>query len=411
MKKIHVTKSYLPDIDEYTKYLKEIWKSGWLTNNGKLLKKLEVELKTYLGVKHIFVVSNGTIAIQLAIKALEIKKEVITTPFTYVATSNALLWEGCKPVFVDIDPHNFSIDPKRIEEAITKDTEAILAVHVYGYPSNVKAIKKIAKKHNLKVIYDAAHAFGTKIDGTSVLNFGDISTLSFHATKLFHMGEGGAIVTNNDALAEKIKLYRSFGNLNEEEYVSEGINAKNSEFHAALGLVNMKNITQILKKRQKLGKKYDELFREEKAIYRPLIQKKVLYNYAYYPVFFESEETLLIVKSRLEKNNIFPRRYFYPSLNTLAFMKSKRKCLISESYSKRVLCLPLYYDLSIEDVEKIAQIIKAEVSNHDKEKTETNQAFLTNMIDNALEVKGVRLSSILNTRFLRQRLLTRIIAK
>lgn len=352
---IFVTKPYLPPLTEYVENLKTIWKTNQLTNDGILVQKFENQLKKLLGVKYLFFVSNGTIALQLAIKALDIKKEIITTPFSYVATTNSILWEGCKPVFVDIDPHNFCIDLGKIEKAITKATQAIMAVHVYGNPCNVIEIERIAKKHNIKVIYDAAHAFGTKVKGKSVLNYGDISTLSFHATKLFHTGEGGAIITNDAKLAKKIELLRSFGHIN-DDYISVGINARNSEFHAAMGLALISKASKLIEKRKTLSKKYDDLLLQY-PIMRPVIKKDVSYNFAYYPILFETEDALLRAKENLEKNKIFPRRYFYPSLNELSYVLGNI-CPVSEAVSRRILCLPLYYDLSEDEVEFIASIIK-----------------------------------------------------
>lgn len=315
---ILVTKPFLPDLKEYTAYLQQIWDNNWLTNNGPMVKELEQKLKDYLGVKHLFFVSNGTIALQIAIKALGLTGEIITTPFTYVATTNSIIWEGCTPVFVDIDEQGFGIDPAKIESAITSKTQAIMAVHVYGNPNRVKEIEKIAKKHNLRVIYDAAHCFGTRIGKQSILNFGDISTLSFHATKVFHTVEGGAIATNSDVLARKISLYRSFGHVG-DDHITVGINGKNSEFHAAMGLVNLKKLPQVISRRKKVAETYDAHLSKDRL--RTLkVAKNVLFNYAYYPVVFESEAVLLKVKAALEKENIFPRRYFFPSLNTVQFV-------------------------------------------------------------------------------------------
>src|SRR5688572_25479009 len=233
---INVTKSFLPPIEEYVKYLEGIWERCHLTNHGPLVNELEEKLKTYLGVKNFFYLNNGTIAIQLAIKALDITGEVITTPFSYVATCSSIVWENAKPVFVDIDPGNFTIDATKIEAAITPRTSAILATHVYGIPCNVEEIDRIAKKHKLKVVYDAAHAFGVEYKGASLLNYGHISTLSFHATKLFHTVEGGGITTNDDELAHRIAYMRNFGHKGQEEFWGLGINGKSSEFHAAMGL-------------------------------------------------------------------------------------------------------------------------------------------------------------------------------
>ena len=336
--KIFVTKPYLPSIKKYNEYLNQIWKSNILTNNGNLVLELEKKLKELLGVKHLFFVANGTIALQIAIKALDLKGEIITTPFSYVATLDSIIWENCTPIFVDINDKDFCIDETKIEEKITKNTTGILAVHVFGNPANVFSIDKIAKRHNLKVLYDGAHAFGTKINNTSILNFGDISTLSFHATKLFHTVEGGAVITNNDKLAEKIRNLRSFGHP-DQDIVTLGINAKNSELHAAMGLSIFPEIENILKRRKEISKLYDNLLKLS-LLQRPIMEENISCNYSYYPVVFKSEDELFYVKAKLEQNNIFPRRYFYPSLNTLPFFE-KIDCSVSESISQRTLCLPL----------------------------------------------------------------------
>lgn len=350
---INVTKTYLPPLEEYTKYLEKIWGNSWVTNNGPCVLELEEKLRKYLGVKHLFFTSNGTIAIQIAIKALGLTREVITTPFSYVATTTSILWENCKPVFVDIDPKSYCIDHTLIEEKITPQTEAILATHVYGIPCAIDEIEKIAKKHKLKVIYDAAHAFGTIYKEKSLVSYGDISTLSFHATKLFHTIEGGAIITNDDALAEKISLFRSFGHVG-DNYFSIGINGKNSEFHAAMGLCLLPKVGDFLKKRGELCTQYDSLLSDK--IVRPEIPDNTIYNYSYYPVLFESEGVLLKVKAELEKNQIVPRRYFYPSLNQLPYYKGEN-CPVSEDFARRVLCLPLFYELSAADCATISTII------------------------------------------------------
>ncbi|MBU4016002.1 DegT/DnrJ/EryC1/StrS family aminotransferase [Patescibacteria group bacterium] len=352
--KIFVSKPFLPPIEKYIHYVQQVWDNCYLTNNGPLVRELEKKLKAYLGVKHIFFVSNGTIALQLAIKALNLKKTIITTPFSFAATTNAIIWEKCTPVFADIDPSTLCIDPDKIEKLITKETEAILAVHIYGIPCNIKKINILAKKYNLKVIYDAAHAFGTKIGNDSICIFGDISTISFHAVKLFHTGEGGAIITNDDILAKKIALYRNFG-LEGDNITYPGINAKNSELHAALGLANFPYIQKLIDKRKLLIQTYDNILKNS-TIFRPIIPDNISYNYSYYPIIFNTEKETLHIYKLLQKKNIYAKRYFYPSLNTLSFIKGN-SCPISESISKRILCLPLYHDLSLKMIKKIAKII------------------------------------------------------
>lgn len=353
---INVTKAFLPPFEEYEKILKKAWNKGWITNNGELVQELETKLKDYLMVKHLFFCSNGTVVLQMALKVLGITKEVITTPFSYVATLNAILWEGCKPIFVDIKPDTFCIDENKIEFAITENTEAILATHVYGFPCNVSVIEKIAQKHNLKVIYDGAHAFGCSYEGRSLLNYGDISTCSFHATKLFHTVEGGAIITNDDKIANQLMLYRQFGHVG-DDYFSIGINAKNSEFHAAMGLAVIPSIETLIDSRKKIVERYiTELTFLDIALPK-LSDINFKWNYSYFPILFATEPELLHAKGQLEKNNIFTRRYFYPSLNTLFFVQY-RNCSASEDISKRILCLPLYHDLMPDEQLIICDILK-----------------------------------------------------
>ncbi len=351
---INVTKTFLPPFEEYTATLKRAWDNAWLTNNGELVRELEASLKQYLGTEFLLFTNNGTIVLQMALKALDITGEVITTPFSYVATTTALVWEGCKPVFVDIEPQTFCIDPSKIEAAITPETQAILATHVYGYPCDVIAIEAIAKKHGLKVIYDAAHAFGTVINGRSLLSYGDISTCSFHATKVFHTGEGGCIISHSPELDRKLLLYRSFGHVG-DDYFSMGINGKNSELHAAMGLCNLHYIADILASRKRQWLYYEELLAEAGLQLLP-VADEVIYNYAYFPVVFGSEEEMLESIAALKAREINPRRYFYPSLNMLDYVAGA-SCPVSESIAPRILCLPLYHDLAQADQRLIAQII------------------------------------------------------
>ena len=352
---ITVTKAYLPDYNEYDEYLKKIWASGWLTNNGVMVQELEKKLKDYFGVKHLFYTNNGTIALQIAIKALELKGEIITTPFSYVATTNSILWEGCTPVFADINETDFNIDPKKIIPLLNENTSAIMATHVYGNPCDINAIEKIAKEYDLKIIYDGAHAFGTTLNNKHVLSFGDISTCSFHATKLFHTIEGGAVVTNDDELAEKIMLYRQFGHIG-DDYFTIGINGKSSEVHAAMGLCILPRVNKIIEERKLLCNKYDDCT-AGLNLQKPKAIKHVTYNYAYYPVVFKDEKTLIKAKEYLANHDIFTRRYFYPSLNTLPFVKGA-SCPVSENIAKRVLALPLYNGLEMLQVENIVNLLK-----------------------------------------------------
>jgi dTDP-4-amino-4,6-dideoxygalactose transaminase len=352
---IHVTKSYLPDIDTYIEKIKLIWENHWLTNNGPLLTQLEEQLKRYVGTEHLLYTNNGTIVLQMALKALGITKEVITTPFSYVATTNSILWEGCTPIFADINEYDFNIDADLIESKITDNTQAILVTHVFGNPCDVEKIEAIAKKHSLKVIYDAAHAFGVEYKGKSLLTYGDMSTCSFHATKVFHTIEGGCITANDNDLFRKLYLYRQFGHEG-DDYYDIGINAKASEFHAAMGLCVLDALGDIISHRKNVSIAYDRQLNFNK-IRKPISPFEITYNYAYYPVVFESEEIVLNVKAGLEANGIMARRYFYPSLNTLPFLQKKDVCLNSELISKKILCLPLSSYLQDSEVDTICRII------------------------------------------------------
>jgi dTDP-4-amino-4,6-dideoxygalactose transaminase len=357
---INVTKTYLPPFEEYTTLLKRAWDKAWLTNNGVLVQELEAKLKEYLGVKHLLFTTNGTVVLQMALKAFGITKEVITTPFSYVATTNAILWEGCKPVFADIDRQTFCIDADAIERAITEDTQAILATHVYGLPCDVDRIEKIAAKHGLKVIYDGAHAFGSMYNDRSLLSYGDISTCSFHATKLFHTVEGGCIICHDDELARKLLLSRSFGHI-ADDYYSVGINAKNSEFHAAMGLAVFPHLPEIFRKRKALAELYRQSLNPQDVQMLDTGLPNFRFNYAHFPVMFRDEATLLKVRAALEAEHVFTRRYFYPSLSSLPFIE-RTPCPVSDDYAARVLALPFYPDLEHEDVRRICRII-SEVLN------------------------------------------------
>jgi dTDP-4-amino-4,6-dideoxygalactose transaminase len=358
---IPVTRPFSPPIEEYQDLLKGIWQRNWFTNNGPLVNDLELKLKRYLDLKHLLFVSNGTIAIQVALKALNITKEVITTPFSYVATTSSIVWEGCTPVFVDIDPETFNIDPKKIEAAITEHTQAILATHCFGNPCDVEAIKAIADKHGLKVIYDAAHCFGTKFKGESIFKWGDISTTSFHATKLYHTVEGGAIFTDDSELLKQLAWRRNFGHKGPEDFHGVGINGKNSEFHAAMGVVNLNYIEQILATRKQQSGFYDEMLRKA-TLQKPKIAADVSFNHAYYPVVFESHEAMMRVKKSLEGAEIFPRRYFYPSLSSLNYV-TESPTPVSDDIASRILCLPLYFELSEVEIDMICRRILRVLNN------------------------------------------------
>jgi dTDP-4-amino-4,6-dideoxygalactose transaminase len=352
---IPVTKTFLPPQEEYNSFLKRAWDKAWLTNRGELTIELEDKLKKHLDVSHLIITNNGTIPIQIALKLFGKGGEIITTPFSYVATSAAIVWENCTPVFVDIHPEYLTIDETKIESAITPKTTAILATHVFGNPCHVEAIESIAKKHNLKVIYDAAHSFGVKYNNQSIFNFGDVSTCSFHATKLFHTGEGGAMFCNNDETYHQLFYSHNFGHNGPLEFHGLGINAKISELQAAMGLAVFPYMNHIITERKKVVDFYRENLNFE-AVKTIKIRENTEWNYSYYPIIFNSEATLLKVQEALLKEDILPRRYFYPSLNTIDYVKGA-EMPISESIASRIVCLPLYVGLSKEVLEKITQII------------------------------------------------------
>ncbi len=353
---IPVTKPYLPSKEKYQSYVDQIYASGWLTNNGPLVQKLEERLSKYLGVKNVICVANGSLALQLSYKVLELKGEVITTPFSFVATASTLAWEGLKPIFADINPHTYNLDPQNIEKLITKETSAVVPVHVFGNPCEVEKIQEIANKYNLKVIYDAAHAFGVQYKGGSVLSYGDISTLSFHATKLFHSIEGGAVITNNDDIANKVRSLINFG-ITESTSVTSGINAKMNEFEAAMGLCVLDEVKAINQQRLEVWQEYTKTL--SNIVKFQKWNRFSENNCAYVPVLFKSENQLIEVQQKLNQGGIFPRRYFYPSLDSLDFLKAKNFCEKSRDVASRILCLPLYSRLSKEDQAQIINIINS----------------------------------------------------
>lgn len=353
---IPVTKPFLPSQEEYNKFLSDIWERHWLTNNGPLVNELETRLKNHLNVSNLLLTSNGTLAIQIAIKVLQLKGDIITTPFSYVATTSSIIWENCRPVFVDINPHTFNIEPSVIEASITEQTTAILATHVFGNACDINAIQAIADKHNLKVIYDAAHCFGTTYKGKSVFEYGNVSTCSFHATKLFHTIEGGAVFSPDSQLSEQMGLLRNFGHTSPVTFGSIGINAKNSEMHAAMGLCCMEHINEIITKRKEQWTLYKELLQGHEKLQILKITEGCGFNGAYFPLVLESEEALTKVTEALNLQYVYPRRYFYPSLNTLDFVDYS-PCPESESIAPRILCLPLYHTLRKEDQDMIVKII------------------------------------------------------
>src|SRR5690554_5733679 len=350
---INVTKTFLPPQEEYNAILKKAWDAGWITNRGALVKELEAKLKKHLKVSNILATTNGTLPLQIAIKALSLKGEIITTPFSYVATTSSIVWEGCEPIFVDIHPEYLTIDETKIEAAITPKTTGIIATHVFGSPCAIEEIEKIAKKHNLKVIYDAAHCFGVTYKGKSIFEYGDVSTCSFHATKLFHTGEGGALFSNNEELYRKLFYHHNFGHKGKEAFEGLGINAKMSELQASMGLAVFPYIDRIISSRERVVSIY---MNELKDLQLLKLREGTKWNYAYFPVIFQSKIDLKRVLNALQEQNINARRYFYPSLNDLPYIKGA-ECPVSQDISSRIICLPLFDDLSDIDVLRICKII------------------------------------------------------
>lgn len=352
---ITVTKTFFPPFEEYTRQLKRVWQNQWLTNRGQLVLELEDKLKNHLSVSNIILMNNGTIPLQIALKLLGNGGEIITTPFSYVATTASIVWENCTPVFVDIHPDFLTIDETKIEEAITDKTTAILATHVFGNPCNVQAIEAIAKKYNLKVIYDAAHCFGVTYKGRSIFDYGDVCTCSFHATKLFHTGEGGAIFCKDEILQKQLYYSHNFGHKTQLDFHGLGINGKISELQAAMGLSVFPYMDFIINERKKVVEYYQK-FLDFSKLDAMKIRENTDWNYSYYPILFKDEATLLSVETKLSEEDIIARRYFYPSLNNLPYCE-KVKMPVSDSIAERVLCLPLYVGLEIKDIERIVRII------------------------------------------------------
>jgi dTDP-4-amino-4,6-dideoxygalactose transaminase len=353
---INVTKSHLPDVNKYKKYIDKIFESGWLTNNGQFAQELQRRLEVYLGVKNLILVSNGTLALHIAYKALELRGEVITTPFSFVATSSSLVWEGLTPKYVDVDKETFNMDYTKVSQLITDKTSAIVPVHVFGNGCEVEKIENIARDHKLKIVYDAAHAFGVNYKGKSILEYGDISTISFHSTKLFHTIEGGAIVINDDILYEKVKLMINFGIKDSIKIETLGINSKMNEFQAAMGLCILDDMEAILNGRKRVYDYYIKNLPKEVQLQKQNADSTI--NYSYFPLVFDSEQTLLRIEENLNRNKINPRRYFYPSLDKLPYIYEKFEVPVSNSISKRILCLPIYDTLSEEELYIIIKIIK-----------------------------------------------------
>ena len=363
-KKIYVTQPDLPPLDEFMPYLEKIWDSRILTNSGPFHHELEEALCDYLGVKHLALFSNGTLALITALQALRITGEVITTPYSFVATAHSLLWNGIKPVFADIDPISLNLDPQKIEAAITPQTTAIMPVHCYGRPCDVDAIQKIADNYNLKVIYDAAHAFGVKDERGSILQHGDLSVLSFHATKVFNTFEGGAIICPDAKTKHRIDQLKNFGFVDEVTVVAPGINGKMSEFNAALGLLQLKRVDGALKRRREIAGIYINLLQNVAGI--NCVQKfnDERLNYSYFPVLIDGDYPIDrdALYHKLRNNDIFARRYFYPLISDFPMYRGlpsaqRNNLPVAAEMSSKILCLPIYPDMSMEDIESIVNII------------------------------------------------------
>ena len=368
-KPIYVTQPFLPPLEQFIPYLEEIWDSKVLTNSGQFHQKLEQELCEYLGVKYISLFSNGTIALITALQALDIKGQVITTPYSFVATAHSLLWNGLEPIFVDVDPKTLNLDPAKIEAAITDKTTAIMPVHCYGHPCDVDAIQKIADLHNLKIIYDAAHAFGVQCHCGSVLNHGDLSVLSFHATKVFNTFEGGAIICHTAEMKRHIDQLKNFGFVDEVSVNIAGINGKMSEINAAFGLLQLKHIDSALESRKRVDLIYRELLKDVKGIKCLEASGEKVANYAYFPILVGDEYPIKRdeLYQKLKDNNIFSRRYFYPLISEFPMYKNlptsnKEKLMIAEFAAGKVLCLPIYPDLNETQQIQIVDLINHPIS-------------------------------------------------
>ena len=360
MNNIYVTMPTLAPLEEVNEYLKKVWTSGIMTHNGPILQEFERKVAEWHGLEHHTVVVNGTIALQLAIRALGLKGEIITSPFSFIATTSAIMYEGCTPVYSDIDPETLNIDPLKIEEKINDKTVAIMPVHVFGNPCDIEAIDAIAKKHNLKVIYDACHAVGVKYKDKSVFAYGDVSCTSYHATKMLNSGEGGGCFTNDAELDSKMKRIRFFGfSEDKTNVVEEGSNLKMTEVHASVGLANLKYLQAALDDRKEKYMIYKSILSQNPSLKFQKINGDC--NYSYFPLIFPSEEALFIAEKALNAEGIFPRRYFYPSLNTFTDIVPYVKMPNSEDVANRILCLPLYFDLKKDDVERISSIV---LKNH-----------------------------------------------
>lgn len=367
MKQITVTSPLLPDLKEFEKYLKEIWDSKWITNNGQFHRQLEVALAEYLGVKYVSLFTNGTLPLITALQAMQIKGEVITTPYSFVATTHSLWWNGIKPVFVDIDPDTCNLDPDKIEAAITERTTAIMPVHCYGVPCDTERIQAIADKYGLKIIYDAAHAFGVKVNGESILNAGDMSTLSFHATKVFNTVEGGALVCHSAEMKKQIDFLKNFGFNGETEVVAPGINSKMDEIRSAYGLLNLKQVDKAIEARKQVAEYYRTALRKVKGVRVFEDVEGVRHNYSYFPILINAEEygmTRDELYFKMKEQNVLGRRYFYPLISTFDTYKNLESSTpanlpIATRIADEVICLPMYYGLTEEDLGRVVECIRS----------------------------------------------------
>lgn len=351
---LNVTQSFVPPLEEYMAYVQRCFDNAWLTNRGELVQELEGKLAEYLEVPYLTLTANGTLPLQLAIKALDLKGEIITTPFSFVATTSSIIWEGCTPVFVDIEPEYLTIDPSKIREAITSKTSAILATHVFGNPCDVEIIEQIAKEYGLKVIYDGAHAFGVKYKGRSIFEYGDVSTCSFHATKLMHTGEGGAFFSSDVQIFEKMFIQHNFGYFGPYNFEEVGINAKMSELHAAMGLAVFNHLGEIISYRQNVVEHYQKSLSKRFELLK--IRPETQWNYHYFPVIFDNEKDLLKAIAQLSSHQIHPRRYYYPSLNNLKYIETT-EMPVSDDYAKRILCLPLSASITLGEQDLICELL------------------------------------------------------
>ena len=363
---ITVTSPLLPDLEEFHDLLKEIWASKWITNNGSFHQQLEKELAAYLKVPYLSLFTNGTLPLITALQALHVKGEVITTPYSFVATTHSIWWNGLKPVFADIDPRTCNLDPEKIESAITRNTTAIMPVHCYGKPCDIKGIQEVADKYGLKVIYDAAHAFGLEVDGESILNAGDMSTLSFHATKVYNTVEGGALVMHDEKMKRRVDYLKNFGFKNEEEVVAPGINSKMDEIRSAYGILALRKVDEAIQARRAVAVQYRQGLKDIPGISVFEDMPGVRHNYSYFPIFVDAQAygmTRDELYLRLKDNNVIGRRYFYPLISTFGTYRGlpsadPKNLPVATRMADSVICLPMHHELSVEDVQRTIDIIR-----------------------------------------------------